>query len=506
MAKRSKPLGPPRAVAFTQLCALLGKPSNDPALTAVLAKAGAVDVDDDGASAPQAGFDLFFSKLPGAKKKAPRVLSAIQLYPEGDRFHGFADLPNGFSFTTRTALRAVHPPEPTTSMVDREADTWSVNGFKIKAYCHHGDDVSVFRVEAPEDVLGGRDLATHPLHFEAAPTDAPADADLVGMALMLAWAAVRFGLPPKHADAASAQKLRDRAITPVAWLVAACGGKPTTLDVDPAVRDFLYGYTHRLFISSDEDGSRKKADAAITKWLRLKRPDERAFTDDFLGTFDGVVDSPYHVPDSWAAVDRIAPVLDARFADFSATSFRSAPDLRLYERAAKERDTHPVDTARVAIVKPTVDAALAADLVSLIDRPLTDKHVKAVLARAGLPVGKRIDEQANPALGVSYLGAKFDISGKRQLGVEEVSFYAAKQRHFIRGLGRKVEFLEYPSPLPYGLSFDATRAKVRALLGEPRDRGETTDWWAPSNTRVIRCEFADGRLVWLRIGRPPDEA
>lgn len=509
MVKRSKPLGPPVTVAFSELCALLGKPSNDAAIAAVLARVGAVDVDDEVASAPRAGFELFFDEptetKPRTNPKPKPLLSAIQLYREGGGFHAFTDLPEGFSFTTRSALLAQRPkPLAPTSVADRYADTWSVKGLTLKAY-FEGDDVSVLRIEAPEGALGGRDVSTHPLHSEAAPTDAPADAEFVGMALLLAWANLRFGLPPRHAGTALGQQLSDRSITPVAFLAAACASTPTTLDVDPAVRDFLYGYTHRLFISSDEDGSRKKADAAITKLLRLTRRDERAYPDDFLGTFDRVVESPYYVPGNWVAFERLAPVLDARFADFSATRFLSAPDLRRYEEAAKRRDAVGIEPARVDRTTPTADASLATDLVALVGRPLTHKAVKAVLARAGLPVGKRIDEHANPALGVSYLGARFDISRQRQLGVEAVSFYAAKQRHFIRGLGRKVEFLEYPGPLPWGLSFQATRAAVRSALGRPKDSGETTDWWAPSQARVIRCEFADGKLVWLRIGRPDDE-
>ena len=40
-------------------------------------------------------------------------------------------------------------------------------------------------------------------------------------------------------------------------------------------------------------------DTAITKLLRLEREDERAYADDFLGTFEGAVDNPFHVPDDF---------------------------------------------------------------------------------------------------------------------------------------------------------------------------------------------------------------
>lgn len=261
----------------------------------------------------------------------------------------------------------------------------------------------------------------------------------------------------------------------------------------------LNGYVWRLFT-----GESRRGDAAICKLLRLERRDDRAYSDDFLGTFSEVVKSPYYVPDDWSAVDRISPILDARFADFQATAFRKPPNLRLYEKAANLREARAIQPVRAKPAKQTADESLATDLVGLIDQPLANKQVRAVLTRAGLPIGKRIDEQANPAFGISYLGAKFSIKRKQQLGVEEVCFYAAKQTSFIRGIGRKVEFGEYRGTLPLGLSFKATRAAVRKILGPPEQIAESRDWWSLSKNRIVKCDFVRGKLAQVSIGRPDE--
>lgn len=150
---------------------------------------------------------------------------------------------------------------------------------------------------------------------------------------------------------------------------------------------------------------------------------------------------------------------------------------------------------------PAVEAGLATELVELLGRPLSDDAVKAVLGRAGLPVGTKIDKQANPALGVSYLGTKFPIDGKATLGIDEVCFYAAKQTAYIRGLGAEVELAGYPGALPHGLVLGSSRAAVATQLGPPETASDDYDHWQLAKDRVIACEFARGKLVMVRFGR-----
>jgi hypothetical protein len=508
------------ALPLADLTKLLGKDLEDPGVKKLLAKVGKVTIKPDFIIAKESGFDFALDRPKGAKKK---ILSTLFLYAEGaDKHRAFTGLPSPFAFgIARSALlAAAGPPAESWTMgkgkvavdakkVDR--DTWQVAGAELAAKYRDGV-VHAFFAHRSEAEEGGRDLATHPLHFEAAPVDAPANAELVGMGLLVAWAADRFGLPAKHATTPLGKQLAKRAITPVAFLEGACGKTLTTLDVQAKLGEFLWGYTHRLF--GDDDEERVATDRTIKKWLNLHRADERSYNDDFLGTFAGAVKSPYHVPDSWDAVERIAPILDARWADFEATSFATAPDLKLYEKAAKLRDARKVEPATSTVaVKGSVDDALATDLVQLIGRPLSDKAVQAVLARTGLPIGKKTDEQANPALGVSYLAAKVDVAGKRVLGFASVRFHAAKQTSHIRGLGKEVEFAGYPGPLPLGVRLGAARAAVRAAFGDPKFTVDDTDYWCPRVDRAITATFGkNGTLVrvtfldpdsWSKPPEPP---
>ncbi len=486
MAKAALPGIP---VSFTSLRDLLGKPVDDPAVAKVIAKAGKVRVDSEYIVAKEAGFEFAMSRPTGAKQSVKKLLSTLFLHAEGyDRNRGYASLPAPFAFgATRAALLAALPAPTVTWKIgpgkvpvdtaNVSHDTWTIDGVEISAD-YRDDVVRGVSVSVPEDTMGGRDLSTHPLHFEAKPADAPPDADLVGMALLVAWAATRVGLPAKHATSA----LRDRAITPRAFLVASCGGALSSLDFDPKLVDFLFSYTHNL---NESDGK-----------------DRRYYVDDFIATFKPM--KPHYVPDSWDAVDRIAPILDARWADWQATEFKKPPKAGLYDKAKKLRDAVTVAPARAALGKVTVDAALADDLVSLIDLPLTDKRVKEVLARAGLPVGKKIDQQANPALGVAYMGTKFAIAGKKQLGIDAVWFFASKQRSYIRGLGTEVVFDGYPGPLPQQLAFGQARAAVAKLLGKPTSTYDNNDYWK-TKSRLLTAEFRRDKLVEIRIGKPSED-
>lgn len=486
MAKPTKP------ISYDALRALLGKPIDDPAMTAMLSRAGKIKKTPDAVVAKDAGFELAFSRPEGAKRTTPKIATTLFLSPE------FPSPP--LAFTTREQLLATMPQPVETWKIgefdlpvttpDADADRWDLDGVEVSAE-YRDRAVKMIVVSLPDDQTGGRDLATHPLHFATKPADAPPDAELVGMALLVAWGADRFGLPAKHAGGELGKQLLARKITPRTFLIAACNKTLTTLDFDPKLGGFLYAYTNRI---SAGDG-REQADTAIKKLLHLHRDDERAFTDDFLGTFSKVLSNPFHVPDSWDAVDRLAPVLDARWADYDATKFHQPPPLALYEKAAKLRDQHAVTAARATPAVASADATLAADLIALIGRPLSDAAVKAVLARAGMPVGKKIDEQANPALGVAYMGTKIELAGKRVLGVDAVWFYANKQKSYIRGIGAEVEFVGFPGVLPHELAFGDPRATVIRKLGKPAEADSDADLWYPTKQRRIRCSYTRGKLV-----------
>lgn len=209
--------------------------------------------------------------------------------------------------------------------------------------------------------------------------------------------------------------------------------------------------------------------------------------------------SPYHVPDSWQAVDRLAPVLDARWADFEATAFKAAPDLARYEAAAKRRDAVAVTPATAKVAELAVDDTLALALIRLVGTPVKD--AKATLERAGLPIGKRIDEQANPAAGISYMGANVKQGGKPVLTVTDVGFHAAKQKSYIRGLGKEVEFRGYAGTIALGVAIGAARADVAKAFGKPNGTSDDYDYWYPSPAHRISAQFGkkSGKLVMIKF-------
>jgi hypothetical protein len=161
-----------------------------------------------------------------------------------------------------------------------------------------------------------------------------------------------------------------------------------------------------------------------------------------------------------------------------------------------------VTPTHAKLVPRLVHAGLADELVGLLGRSLKDREVKATLERAGLPVGKRIDQQANPALGVAYMGTKIPIGGKPELGVDTVWFYAKGYTSYIRGIGAEVKFEPYPGALPLGLALGMTRAAVTKELGAPARTDDATDYWKPSADRTLTAEFVKDQLVMLRIGIP----
>jgi hypothetical protein len=476
-------------VAFTELLAILNKPVADPAVQAVLKKAGKVKLSSDFIVAEAAGFDISLDEPVGVTKRTKKVTTMLFLFADGEDKHvGYADLPKPFKFAPdRASLIAKHPPDESWNLDDGdvpitstkvERDTWNADGFEINAnYSRKTGVVRYFTVSLPEELRGGRDIATHPLHFESSPADPPPDAELMGMALIAAWSVDRCGLTKKHAAAGFAKILPIK--SPLEFLKAACNSTLTTLDVDPSMGDFLYAYTNNT--------------AEPKRW----------YVDDFVAAFK-VLKNPSYVPDSREAVDRIAPILDARRTDFNKTKFKGAPDKKALAAAIKLRDAVKINPRKATLVDTPIDDHFASELLGMIDTLLSDKQLRALFARAKLPIGKTIDTQANPALGISYLGSRPEGTKPSALRVEEVTFFAAKQRDYVRGMGKEVEFRAYPSLLPMGLVMGATRDEVIEAFGKPRRVGDDHAVWFPAKNRQIAASFKNGKLVRINFGKPAD--
>ena len=353
-----------------------------------------------------------------------------------------------------------------------------------------------------------RDLSTHPLHFETQPAEgAPEHSDLLGMGMMVAWLSQRGLLSAKLAKTDAAKKLAKREITGRDFLISNMKSTVIDADVDKRVADFLYGYTHRLFLGDDEADPRDNK--AVSKLLGLERKeDELAFTDDYLATFKKVVKNPFLIPDSWNAFDRFAPILDARWEDYQKTKFAKPAPKGIYEKAIKARDAvKKLDAIKQAKTTFSIAAAFTDQLLGLVGRSLKDKEVREVLTAAGLKVGKVIDEQALPALGVSYMGSKFDIGGKRELGVSDVRFYNKGVKSYIRGIGAEVTFAAFAGALPKGLAWTDDRAAAKKKVGKPSSESDDGMWWKyPKQDRWLALRFKGKRLTEVAWMMPPDWA
>ncbi|MFT3700216.1 MAG: hypothetical protein QM831_44135 [Kofleriaceae bacterium] len=488
---------------YAQLVGILGKPVDDPAVAKVIGKA---KVSKDAIISVDDGYEFNVDRPTGASNRAPKVLTYLILKAPGyEKSKGFKGLPKPFAFgLDRAALIELHPVKAWALGENVEPDDpeafrfyWDLDGYEFSAELSlKSGELKSYGVEAPEEAVGGRDLSTYPLHFEAAPADEPEHADITGMALLLAWATETFEAPAKH-------KALTRKVSPRAHFLATCKDTLTSLDVDKKLGDFLWGYTNRMFNDAD---TRDGAARTIKKWLKLKREDEVAYPDDYLATFSDLK-NPFYVPGTWEAVDRIAPVLNARWADYQKTKFKKPPDLKLYEQAAKARDAVKVSPDKAG-AKPVIGEVDTASLLAMIGMPLTDKTTKETIIRAGMPVGKKIDQQANPALGVAYMGDK----EKGKMRCSDVYFFAAKQKSYIRGIGKEVIFGAYKGELPLGIKFGDKRAAVHKVYGKPIfTNGDAhdgyTDGWYPRKDRRIALSFSrNGNLVSMTIGLPADWA
>jgi hypothetical protein len=89
--------------------------------------------------------------------------------------------------------------------------------------------------------------------------------------------------------------------------------------------------------------------------------------------------------------------------------------------------------------------------------------------------------------------------------VTAVTFHAAKQTSYIRGLGKEVEFRAYPAPLPKGVRLGDARAAVRKAWGVPHQSSDDMDYWFPSKTRRISAKFSkNDKLAYANFGLPAE--
>jgi hypothetical protein len=209
--------GSKSGVTFGELRDLLGKPTTDPAFVASMERASAsgnVVFKPDFVIAKGAGFDFAIGRPEDGKRNAPKVATTLFMFREGsDKHRQFGDPPPGFAFTTRDELLATLPPPALSWKLgkgnvpvdakDVYSDRWIVDGYEIIASYRDGAVTDLTATLAAAS--SARKLATNPLHFETKPADAPADAALIGMALLVAWAAEHVGLPAKHRARRSAR-------------------------------------------------------------------------------------------------------------------------------------------------------------------------------------------------------------------------------------------------------------------------------------------------------------
>ena len=455
-------------VKFEELKALLGKIEDDPAVTALLERVGKVSWQkpSDGARyalAKDAGFDLLFDS---PERRQPRVLTCLFLSERGKNGE-VCELPHRFAFGARADLLKKLPKPAMTWLVgegdvpvdtpDPSHDAWYLDGLKfIVTY----DDEEIHSIQvAVDDRDPDEALTDNTFHLLAKPADAPKHAMHMPMALLTIWAVVRLGPAGRTQDSALTPALLQRGITPSRYLFEVCGGVLRASDVHADLMPFLRAYLRMGYVK-DRDTAPKRRQA-VAKLLCLDKESTHVnYSDDYVGTFANAVSSTYYVPDSWDAWDRLVPILDARRADFQATGFKSEPELAGYEAAATLRDQVKLSEAKAQVTAVALDADLAEQMIAFLGVPLKDKAIKALFARIALPVGKKIDEQANPAIGLSYMGSKITVDGKSQLAVTSVKFYAAGQRSYIRGLGTEVIFQAFVSALPAGLQWGTPRRPV----------------------------------------------
>jgi hypothetical protein len=124
------------------------------------------------------------------------------------------------------------------------------------------------------------------------PRSLPAAAGATHTGMFVAWA-LHSGLAgPVHVEvfADELRQLRARQITPGRYFLSVCNGKFTDLDLDERGNAFARDYFD--FDSGD-------------------------YLLDYEAALGGSLPSIYHVPDTWESFDRLKPILDGRFSEWT---------------------------------------------------------------------------------------------------------------------------------------------------------------------------------------------
>jgi hypothetical protein len=123
------------------------------------------------------------------------------------------------------------------------------------------------------------------------PDELPQEAGATHIGMFVAWCLLN-GLAGEvyTTELASAfEKLRSRASTPGAWFLHVCDGKFTDEDLNDDGAAFAESYY---------DG------------------DTPQYLEDYDNTLGSELESLYHVPDTWASYDALAPILAPRFKEW----------------------------------------------------------------------------------------------------------------------------------------------------------------------------------------------
>lgn len=122
------------------------------------------------------------------------------------------------------------------------------------------------------------------------PADLPTSAGATHIGMFLAWSLLNGLGGEVHLDdfTDTLEKLRQRKITPGAYLIEVCDEKFTDEDLSLEGSEFAESYFC--------------VDGKLGPYL-----------DDYVGTLGQSGRSGYHVPDTWESYDRLAPVIQKRF-------------------------------------------------------------------------------------------------------------------------------------------------------------------------------------------------
>jgi len=310
--------------------------------------------------------------------------------------------------------------------------------------------------------------------------------------LFAAWTALRFGLAERHAKSAVAKKLLARKISGTAFLREACDGHLWSDDLAPAIEEFAFRYCQSVL-----DESESWAKATRTK-------DSVGLGLDFEETFADWAPDFDQIPDTWATFDRLAPCLDARWADYQLTHFRSPPPPKLYADAKAKQLAAKKKAGKVVVPAPesaAAPSALTERLLGLIGKPSTDPAVVALSNELGLRLPKKHEDIPDPKRGfwIDY----HKEPGKKSFAVRGITFLP-EGRHNVRFEG-ELRFAPYAAGMPKGLSFADSRGALAKKLGKPADSDEDSmEWRLAKEKRRIIVWFEGKKIAsicWLDSAR-----